>query len=221
MTANTGLSTPAAATSCCSMACSCFSMETADSPVIPASARRLVVVVVVRVMTPWEFESTNPLDPVLLIVVVLTDEPSIAIPAPSMVLSIGSILLPVTSETPPSILVVVLTVSDLPDVVGTRLVMSIVARVSGISIPVNFRLKVGTPISMSTLPSTLNCRDRDMSSIADAVPPEGPRGRRLMLIRDPRLTEGAIGSRFIVPRGRAIDLKSVSTEKGKKMYLIV
>lgn len=187
-------------------------METADSPVIPASASRLVVVVVVRVITPWEFVSTIASGPVFLIVVVFTDEPSIAIPAPSIVLSMGSILLPVTSLTP-SILVVVLTVSDLPDVVGTRLVLSIVARVSGISIPVNPRLKVGTPISMSTLPSTLICRDLDRPSRADAVPPEGPRGRRLMLILDPRLTKGVIGSRFIVPRGRAMDPKSVSTEK--------
>ena len=48
-----------------------------------------------------------------------------------------------------------------------------------------------------------------------AAPPAGLSGRRFMLIRDPRLVNGAIGSRFIVPRGRAIDLMSVSTVKRK------
>ena len=153
MTANTGLSTPAAATNCCSIACSCFSMERAESPVMPASASRLVVVVVVRVIVPEGLTSTMPSDPTFLMVVVFVDVPDV--PPTSKVLSIGSILLP---EMPPSILVVVLTVSDRAPVAGTRLVISMVARVSGISM-LGRRLKVGTPISMSTFPSTSICRD--------------------------------------------------------------
>jgi hypothetical protein len=102
-------------------------------------------------------------------------------------------------------------------VVGTRLVMSIVALVSGMLMPaipwLRF-LNVGTPMSISTLPSTLNRLERVTPLIPAAAPPVGLKGLKFMLICDPLLlAAGEMGTLSSVARGSAMDLKSASAER--------